>query len=724
MKKKVLSILLSALMLLSVFSFGGVMAAQHIVCPYCGEIDTAGDFICDKCGNDFNSDIACPNCGEIDSDNDFICQKCGQHIDVVVYDPMYFFDFNSDPFSEENGWTAFDENGNGKGWASGTANNKGIGLNGSDCAVLDDDSYPSDEWLFSPLIEAPGTAFARLTWYDAPSVDNWYGFTHYDVYALPECIPDERQSGRLKLTAVELSRSDGWTKREVDLTGIAGNTVYLAFHIWDESGVGLKIDDFSICETHIHDFVYAAENNVLKASCIAKNACWGEYGKYPLSLTLNAPTNLTYDKTAKTTDYKPVEKRMWEMITEQSVPGITYTAKSGSSLTDGKAVDAGDYTVSISAGKATVSVDFTIAQLVPDVTVWATADPVTYGEYATIDKIALNNNGSATGLDGETVTGTFKLTGNAEDHSAGVADSGLYDVVFIPDSRNYASVTAEKAVQVNITAASQTAPETGEGYTVDGEQCVTVTEGYEISAAEDFGSVIATGTKLENGKTYYIRKAADDNHIASPAVSFTVHFHNIVEVAGQEASEAEAGWQPYYECRDIENACGHCFEDEDGLVPIEDIDEWKAEGGRGYIPKLAHEFKDYIYNNDATCTADGTETAKCVNCDETDTRTAVGTKLGHSFTGDCLDNGDGTHSFKCVNGCEEYGVPAAHTGMDDGVCDECGYVEPEQPEEPDEPEGGICPKCGGNHGHSLFDRFACLFTRIFRLFNNMFSAVC
>ena len=45
------------------------------------------------------------------------------------------------------------------------------------------------------------------------------------------------------------------------------------------------------------------------------------------------------------------------------------------------------------------------------------------------------------------------------------------------------------------------------------------------------------------------------------------------------------------------------------------------------IPALNHDFKTYIYDNNATCEADGTETAKCERCTVTDTRTAQGTKL-------------------------------------------------------------------------------------------------
>ena len=47
------------------------------------------------------------------------------------------------------------------------------------------------------------------------------------------------------------------------------------------------------------------------------------------------------------------------------------------------------------------------------------------------------------------------------------------------------------------------------------------------------------------------------------------------------------------------------------------------------IPALGHQFETYVYNNDATCEADGTETALCAHpgCNETDTRTAPGTQL-------------------------------------------------------------------------------------------------
>lgn len=70
-----------------------------------------------------------------------------------------------------------------------------------------------------------------------------------------------------------------------------------------------------------------------------------------------------------------------------------------------------------------------------------------------------------------------------------------------------------------------------------------------------------------------------------------------------------------------------------------------------------HSFTNYVYNNDATCTADGTETAKCDSCNERDTRIKENTKLQHSFTdyqsnNDWTCTQDGTKTAKCDH-CNE-----------------------------------------------------------------------
>lgn len=48
-----------------------------------------------------------------------------------------------------------------------------------------------------------------------------------------------------------------------------------------------------------------------------------------------------------------------------------------------------------------------------------------------------------------------------------------------------------------------------------------------------------------------------------------------------------------------------------------------------------HRFTDYIFNNDAACTKDGTKTAVCdYGCGVTDTVTDTGSATGHDFSGE------------------------------------------------------------------------------------------
>ena len=98
------------------------------------------------------------------------------------------------------------------------------------------------------------------------------------------------------------------------------------------------------------------------------------------------------------------------------------------------------------------------------------------------------------------------------------------------------------------------------------------------------------------------------------------HTHAPVETEGKAATCTEEGSKSYYTC----NGCGKFFEDEECTKEITDLDTWKI------LEPLNHSFTDYVYNNDATCTANGTETAKCDRCDETDTREKADTALGHN----------------------------------------------------------------------------------------------
>ncbi len=76
-----------------------------------------------------------------------------------------------------------------------------------------------------------------------------------------------------------------------------------------------------------------------------------------------------------------------------------------------------------------------------------------------------------------------------------------------------------------------------------------------------------------------------------------------------------------------------------------------------YGSPLGHDFGDYLSDDNATCIADGSKTAKCTRCNATDTVTDANTRLGHKFTnyvpdGNATCTKDGTKTAKCDR-CDE-----------------------------------------------------------------------
>lgn len=95
-----------------------------------------------------------------------------------------------------------------------------------------------------------------------------------------------------------------------------------------------------------------------------------------------------------------------------------------------------------------------------------------------------------------------------------------------------------------------------------------------------------------------------------------------------------------------------------------------------------HDFGDYISNNDATCTADGTKTAKCSRCDATSTVTEEGTKLDHTPNETPTVNDD-QHWTACSECNEVIGEKVDHD-FSNGKC-VCGYTESTGGDAPAEP---------------------------------------
>ena len=92
--------------------------------------------------------------------------------------------------------------------------------------------------------------------------------------------------------------------------------------------------------------------------------------------------------------------------------------------------------------------------------------------------------------------------------------------------------------------------------------------------------------------------------------------HSIAPVAAKAATCTEPGNTAYYTCTE----CSSLFSDEGAQIPT-------TLSGT-VVPATGHAFANYVYNNNATFTANGTETAVCANgCGATQTRQAAGTKV-------------------------------------------------------------------------------------------------
>ena len=116
-------------------------------------------------------------------------------------------------------------------------------------------------------------------------------------------------------------------------------------------------------------------------------------------------------------------------------------------------------------------------------------------------------------------------------------------------------------------------------------------------------SLVACGSSdvTENTET----ASAEVDITVAPEETEAPHEHVFTETITKEATCLEAGEKTL--------AC------ECGESSVEEV------------PATGHDFSNYVSNEDATYEADGTETAKCSNCDETDTRTAEGSMLTYSF---------------------------------------------------------------------------------------------
>lgn len=106
----------------------------------------------------------------------------------------------------------------------------------------------------------------------------------------------------------------------------------------------------------LHSWSYVANGATLTATC--SDASCTLPGK-KVSLTLTA-SSTNYSGSAVSVRFGKGEVDAWKAATGEDAPTIVYEAKTGSTLTDGKAVNIGSYTAKITVGGKTASIDFEI----------------------------------------------------------------------------------------------------------------------------------------------------------------------------------------------------------------------------------------------------------------------------------------------------------------------------------------------------------------------------
>ena len=92
------------------------------------------------------------------------------------------------------------------------------------------------------------------------------------------------------------------------------------------------------------------------------------------------------------------------------------------------------------------------------------------------------------------------------------------------------------------------------------------------------------------------------------------------------------------------------------------------------VDEHTHSFTNYVSDNNATCTEDGTKTAKCDHCDATDTIPDAGSALGHDMgswettvPATCTENGEEQRTCSRCDHSESRLIEAVGHSWDNGV---------------------------------------------------------
>ena len=244
------------------------------------------------------------------------------------------------------------------------------------------------------------------------------------------------------------------------------------------------------------------------------------------------------------------------------------------------------------------------------------------------------------------------------------------------------------------------------GYTT--HTCVcgdTYTTDETEALGHDYDAVVTDPTCEDKGYTTHTCSVCGDTYTDNE-VAATGHKYNAVVT---DPTCTVAGYTTYT-C-----ACGDTYTDDevvatghkyssvvtDPTCEDDGYTTYTCSCGDSYVgdetDALGHSFKNYVSNNDATCTVDGTKTAKCDRCSATDTQNDVDSKFGHDW-GDWTYNNNNTHSRVCNNDDihtqTEYCDGGEATCQTLAECEVCGNEYGEFADHSDADKNGACDSCG------------------------------
>ena len=227
-----------------------------------------------------------------------------------------------------------------------------------------------------------------------------------------------------------------------DTDGLCDVTLTLDLTQFDpETGKGATYK-VEIGGRHTHSFAYTANGAQVTAKCVGSGDCPEGYQSNGITLTLNAPAELTYDGTAKAATLSGYPATPPANLAAAPT-GISYYKSAGAGSTtpsggalSGAPADAGDYVAQFTWGDETASLAFTVAKR--EVTVKAEdAADVTYNGSKQVGNTAVTFSNV---VSGHTATITYTP---AEGTLASVTPySGSYGTDFAVMDRGGLDVTA------------------------------------------------------------------------------------------------------------------------------------------------------------------------------------------------------------------------------------------------------------------------------------------